>query len=47
MKKINADALINNAIYIMSFIPLFSSKIAEITVFKQRKYVHSALNEFL
>ncbi|KAL4472243.1 hypothetical protein ABPG72_013876 [Tetrahymena utriculariae] len=46
-KKGNIDTLINDAVNYLSYIPLFSSKIQEITVFKQRKYLHQAVNDFL
>ncbi|EAS05817.2 PHD-finger protein (macronuclear) [Tetrahymena thermophila SB210] len=46
-KKGNIDSQINEAVKFLSYFPLFSSKIQEITVFKQRKYLHQAVNDFL
>lgn len=46
-KKSNIDNQIKDAIAALSFIPLISSKIADILIFKSRKFIVEAVNEFL
>lgn len=46
-KKSNIDNQIKDAISVLSFIPLISSKISDILVFKSRKFIVEAVDEFL
>ena len=46
-KKSNIDNQIRDAIEVLRKIPLSSSKISDILIFKSRKFIAEALNDFL
>jgi len=46
-KKQPAESAINDVISALSFIPLFSSKLQDLGLFKSRKYIQDGLNLFL